>query len=128
MPVEMKRVNVALAMQRLLELFAPRCSDRSSMDELIELLSAERARRREAHALFDRIRHKTLDADRRGDKILQAQYSFEEACAKTIYNLSGCPAPFDADSPYWILPNAVALARVLQIDETEILRIIAPEA
>jgi len=124
----MKRDNIIVAMQRLLEWFAPRSSDRRSMDELMGLLSAERARWQQAHGLFDRIRHKTLDADRRGDKLLQAQYSFEEVWAKTIYNLSRHPAPFDADSPYWIIPNAVALARKLQIDETEILRIIAPEA
>jgi hypothetical protein len=106
----MKSDNIIVAMQRLLEWFAPRCSDRRSMDELMGLLSAERARWQRAH------------------KLLQAQYSFEEVCAKTIYNLSRHPAPFDADSPYWIIPNAAALARKLQIDETEILRIIAPEA
>jgi hypothetical protein len=124
----MKRVNVVLSMQQLIDWLAPRCSDRSSMDEIAGLLSAGRAQWQQAHALFDRIRLKTLDADRRGDKLLQAQYSFEEVCAKTIYNFSRHPAPFDADSPYWIIPNAVALARELQVDDTEILRMIAPEA
>jgi hypothetical protein len=33
--------------------------------------------------------------------------------------------PFDPDSPYWIVPNAFALARRLGIDQSEILAIVA---
>jgi hypothetical protein len=124
----MERVNVALAMQRLLQWLTPRCPDHSTMDELTALCLAEPTRRKQAHDLFNRIRRKTSDAAHRGNQVLAAQYRFEEACAKTLYNLSGFPAPFDADSPYWIIPNAITLARVLQLDETEILRIIAPES
>ena len=40
-----------------------------------------------AHALFDRIRQKTLVAERAGESDLAAQYLFEEICAKTLYNL-----------------------------------------
>jgi hypothetical protein len=122
----MKSNGIIVAMRRLLEWLAPRCSDHSSIDELLGLLSAERTRWQHAHSLFDRIRHKTLDAAGRGDKVLEAQYGFEEVCAKTIYNLSGYPAPFDADSPYWIIPNAVTMARELHISDSEILKAIAP--
>lgn len=41
-------------------------------------------------------------------------YGAGEACAKTIYNLSGSSARFDADSPYWIAPGAGALAGELK--------------
>jgi hypothetical protein len=64
--------------------------------------------------------------ERQGNQMLEAQYQFEEFCAKTVYNLSGESAPFDADSPYWIVPSAFRLARMLQIDDQEILQIIAP--
>ena len=59
-------------------------------------------------------------------KSLEAQYIFEEVCAKTLYNLANAAAPFDADSPYWIVPNAIALARLLNIDDAEVLRVVTP--
>ena len=78
-----------------------------------------------AGELFQRIRRKSLDADRHGNTKLAVQFGFEEACAKTLYNLSGQPAPFDADSPYWIIPNALAAARSFDIDESEIIKAVA---
>ena len=39
-------------------------------------------------------------AERNGDQVLEAQYLFEEACAKALFNLSYPSAPFDPDSPY----------------------------
>lgn len=44
-----------------------------------------------------------------GDELKLAQCAFEEICAKTLYNLSGEPAPFDADSPFWVIPLAINL-------------------
>ena len=58
------------------------------------------------------------------DKILESQYLFEESCAKTLYNLSGEPAPFDAHSPYWIIPNALIAARLRGIDSQRVVDII----
>ena len=111
-------------MERLIELFAVRCRDRETLDELAAM-AADDGRWSKAHGLFDRIRQKTLVADRAGDQTLSAQYLFEEMCAKTLYNLSGSSAPFDADSPYWIVPNALALARRIGIDESEVLAVVA---
>jgi hypothetical protein len=74
---------------------------------------------------FDRIRDKTLAAERRKDERADCQYLFEEACAKTIFSLTDTDAPFDADSPYWIVPNALSLARRMSIDESEITKIVA---
>lgn len=87
-------------------------------------LLSERDRWKDAHSLFYRIRKKTLAADKEGDPILQCQYLLEEICAKTIYNLSGQPAPFDPDSPYWIIPNAIALACQLGLDDKEVVDLI----
>jgi len=112
------------AMKRLITLFAEHSSDRSTLDELYRMI-ADWDTWHEAHDLFQRIRFKTLEAGRRGDRGLEAQYCFEEVCAKTLYNLTGRPAPFDPDSPYWIVPNALATARHLGIDERDIVAIVA---
>ena len=113
-------------MKRLIETFAARVKDRSTLDELYQMIGDHRTWQK-AHDLFRGIRQKTLDAERRKDRCADCQYLFEEACAKTLYNLSGHPqpAPFDEDSPYWIVPNALSLARRMSIDEAEIIRIVA---
>src|SRR5262245_32876946 len=90
-------------------LFEARCEDKATLRKLIALAN-DRSRRKEAHALFSEIRQKTLVADKRKDELALAQYAFEEICAKTLYyNLTHEPAPFDPDSPFWVLPLAVDL-------------------
>jgi hypothetical protein len=111
-------------MKRLVWLFAPRCVDRRTMDELERML-ADEERWTGAHDLFDRIRKKTLVASRDGNQTLEAQYCFEEVCSKVLFNLTDPGAPFDEDSPYWIAPNAFALARALKIDDSDVLEIVA---
>ena len=111
-------------MKQLIELFAARCPDRSTLDELHRMIDDQQSWRK-AHDLFDRIRNKTLDAERRKDARADCQYLFEEACAKTLYNLTDTDAPFDEDSSYWIVPNALSLARRMSIDESEITKIVA---
>jgi hypothetical protein len=88
-------------------------------------MAADRGRWPKAHALFDKIRQKTLRVDRERNSALGRQYMFEEICAKTLYNLSGAPAPFDPDSPYWVVPNALALARAIGIGDGPVLRVVA---
>ena len=112
-------------MRRLVSLFAPLCTERRTMDELARMLT-NHEQWTKAHDLFDRIRRKTLVADSDGNRALAAQYCFEEICAKSLYNLSDTDAPFDVDSPYWIIPNAFDLARALKIDDSRILEIVAP--
>ncbi len=111
-------------MRQLLLLIASATNERSTLDEVLHL-SEDRVRWREAHALFNRIRLKTLQANRDDDPVLSAQYGFEEVCAKSLYNLSGQPAPFDAHSPYWVIPNALKAARQLGIEPTRVLSIVS---
>ena len=111
------------AMKKLIEIFAARSPDRGTLDELHRMIG-DRGTWHRAHDVFQRIRSKTLVAEKRGDRKMEAQFCFEEACAKTLYNLTGRPAPFDADSPYWIVPNAFVTARHFEIDEREIVRAI----
>ncbi len=109
--------------KQLIELFAPQCPDRSTLDELHRMVSDKRSWHN-AHDLFDRIRQKTLAAERRRDPRADCQYLFEEVCAQALYNLSDTNAPFDPDSPYWIVPNALSLARRLTIHESEVIKIV----
>ena len=111
-------------MTQLVDLFSKRCSDRSTLGELREMIDAEDTWH-QAHDLFSRIRDKTLRAETGKDEQANCQYLFEEVCAQSLYNLTDTDAPFDADSPYWIVPNALSLARRLGIPELEIARIVA---
>lgn len=110
--------------RQLLEVIASGSSDRETIDELFRVIDDHR-RWKEAHDLSNRIRHKTLRADASGDKKLIAQYCFEEICAKSIYNESGEPCPFDRDSPFWVVPLALYAARELGTDRKRVLAIVA---
>jgi hypothetical protein len=104
----------------LLDLFAPHCEDRKTIDWLRSAVD-DRGKWQKAHGTLDHIRSKYLKAERSRRSPAMAQYLFEEICAKTLYNLSGRSAPFDADSPYWVVPNAIAFARHLGMKEQEVL-------
>ncbi len=114
--------STARAIQEMVRFFIPRCTDQSTLRELDEMASDDE-KWRNAHALFSRIRDKTLRADAAKDTLLQHQYSFEESCAKTFYNMSGhfkggeFPAPFDDDWPFWVIPLAVGFARSLGVPD-----------
>jgi hypothetical protein len=110
----------AEAIGALVAFFLPHCSDQSTMLELKNMAS-DFKQWCQAHKLFGRIRNKTLRADDAKDNMLQCQYSFEEICAKTLYNMAdhheGFNAaylpPFDEDSPFWVLPIAIGFAHRL---------------
>jgi hypothetical protein len=108
------------AIQEMVRFFLPLCAEQSTLRELDEMASDEK-KWPHAHALFSKIRNKTIRADEANDELLQYQYSFEEICAKTLYNISGhikgkeFPYPFDDDSPFWVFPLAVSFARALGV-------------
>ncbi len=114
--------DTAEAIGELIELFLLRCSERSTLSEL-KTMAADPKQWRAAHKLFSRIRCKTLKADNTGNRRLQIQYSFEELCAKTLYNIadhsqgfsSEYLPPFDDDSPFYVVPAAVALSQEVGI-------------
>lgn len=104
---------------RLLDLFSPHCAERETFDWLRGAI-ADQGKWHQARRVFNQIRNKSLKAERTGNTAATAQYLFEEICAKTLYNLSGASAPFDADSPYWVPPNAIAFGRRIGINEAEV--------
>ena len=116
--------SAASAIDEMVDFFLPHCSDASTLLE-IKAIASDSTLWRNGHDLFGRIRDKTLKADASGNVLLQHQYSFEEICAKTLYNMSlperpfssAIPAPFDEDAPFWVLPIAVRYARALGIDD-----------
>lgn len=112
-------------MLAMAELFAHHVSDRNTLDELHRMIADEELWP-QAHGLFDRIRKKTLLADAERDSKRSTQYFFEEACAKTLFNLTDTDMPFDEDAPYWVVPAALSLAQELGIDAMKITRIVAP--
>jgi len=108
--------NIVDAMTEMLTFFENRCDDRDTLRKLL-IMIADRGSWKGAHALFQDIRQKTLKAEKRDDQLGLVQYAFEEICAKTIYNLSDSPAPFDADSAFWVVPLGVALGRQMGLSE-----------
>jgi hypothetical protein len=109
-------------MKELIEMFAAKTGDPSTLMELHRMIE-DRSSWSGAHEVFQRIRLKALDANR-ADTALMSQYCFEEACAKTLFNFTDSGAPFDADSPYWIVPNALRTARHLGITTEDIVAIV----
>jgi hypothetical protein len=108
--------DIITALIAPLTFFEGRCEDKDTLRKLITLAN-DRSRRKEAHALFSEIRQKTLAAEKRNDQLALAQHNFEEICAKTLYNITLGPAPFDADSPFWVLPLALELGQTLGITD-----------
>ncbi len=119
-----RQIALLEKMKNLIQVFSARANDRTTLDELHEMIGDGRAWRK-ANELYLRIRHKTLAAEKSKDELASSQYLFEEACAKTLHNIWGESAPFEADSPYWIVPNALLLARRMGIAESEITGIVA---
>ena len=107
---------------QLLVFFRPHCRDTETLDELRMLFSEPRDWIK-AHYLSTRIRTKAFTAVKEGDLKGEMQFSFEETCAKTLHNMSDNKKPFDPDTPYWIIPLALKLAKVLAIDEHKVVEI-----
>jgi len=112
-------------MWHLIELFEPHCDDRITLTKIKDMLGESR-RWTKAHALHSEIRNKTVKASNSGDKQAECQYLFEEICAKTLFNMSRSSAPFDPDSPYWIVPNALSFCRCAGISDADCIQAIAP--
>jgi hypothetical protein len=110
--------------RQLVEVIATGVSDRETLDELLRLID-DRNRWKEAHALFRRIRSKTLRAIASGNRRLETQYCFEEICAKSMYNEAAVDDPFDSDSPFWVVPLALQAARALGIDQSRVVAVVA---
>ncbi|HEY8100244.1 MAG TPA: hypothetical protein VIF82_05785 [Burkholderiaceae bacterium] len=116
---------VILELKALLDLFDEHVPDRES-NRLVWKLCDNRKKWMEAHDLHSVLRERNLIAIKEGDKVRECQYCFEEVVAATLFNLTYPEAPFDPDTPYWIIKNALALAKKVGIPVEAVAGIVAP--
>jgi hypothetical protein len=110
-PAEQVRRAVAI-----LDLCKQHCRPVPAIDRVCELGKAP-GRWAEGHAAFDDVRHLTLLAERvPTDAAYRALLDLAESTAKTIYNASGEPAPFDYHAPWRIPQRALAFVRAFGDD------------
>jgi len=73
-------------------------------------VASDPSRWAEAHKVFSDIRRLTLKEERkRTNDIYYSLLHIAENTAKTVYNASGAPRPFDYDSPWWLAQNVRSL-------------------
>ena len=108
----------------LLDLFENEVPDKES-NRLVKKFCDEKARWYKAHGLHSTLRDRNLKAIKQKNKAKECQYCFEEVIAKTLYNLTRSSAPFDPDSPYWVIKNALSLAKALEIPTEKVVEIVA---
>ena len=108
----------------LLDLFEDKVPDKES-NRLVWQFCNEKHKWIKAHGLHRTLRDRNLKAIKQGNKIKECQYRFEEVIAKTLFNLTKPNAPFDPDSPYWVIRNALSLARALDIPVEKVVEIVA---
>ena len=112
-------------MQSLIRLFCPHCTDTDTLRQLSQMIG-DRGSWAKSRNLLEAIRLKNVKAQRLGDRGSEAQYCFEEVCAKTLYNLTMQPAPYDPDTPHWITPNALGLTREFGLSPMDVVVIVDP--
>jgi hypothetical protein len=94
----------------LLRVFAGRVPDAESHARVAEL-AATPGRWSAGHAVFDEVRDRLLAAMDRGDELRAGQYSFEESCCQAVYNATDPPDAFDPSSAFFVVAQAMGLAR-----------------
>jgi hypothetical protein len=109
----------------LLNVFAARVPDAESHSHVAEL-AAKPSRWSAAHATFDEIRARSLEANGPADAIRRAQYAFEESCCQAMYNAADPPDPFDPGSAFFVVPQALGLARLLALPLDAVADVFAP--
>ena len=109
--------------QMLLDLFHESVPDQES-NRLVWKFCEEKHRWPKAHGLHGTIsdRYSKAEKQKNGAKI--AQYCFEKVVAKTLFNFLRPEAAFDPDSPYWIIKNALTLAKELNIPIDKVVEIV----
>ena len=110
----------------LLELFRERVPDLETHAWVVGLASDRDAWER-GHDLFSQVRSRNLEAIERKDWVRECQYCFEEACLKSLFNETDTLAPFDSCSPYWVIKNAMVLARALSVPLQALEAIVVPD-
>lgn len=117
---------IVTEMKSLLDLFEEKVPDHES-NRLVWEFCDEKQKWLRAYELHSMLRDRNAKAVKDGNKIKECQYCFEEVVAKTLYNLTMSNAPFDPDSPYWVIKSAFVLAKEIGIPMEEIVNIVLPD-
>jgi hypothetical protein len=110
----------------LLRVFAGRVPDAESNARVAEL-AATPARWSAGHAVFDEVRRRLLAASKSQDQAREWQHHFEESCCQAMYNATGARDPFDPSSAFFVAPQALGLARVIEVPVADVVAVLAPE-
>ena len=101
----MKPLSPAAQVARAVAVLERCCAVQPQVPQLQQVLEIGRepARWSEGHKAFRAVRQLTLLEERTPTtKPYEALLFVGEIAAKIIYNASGCSAPFDEDSPWWL--------------------------
>ena len=109
--------------QMFLDLFEEVVPDRES-NRLVWSFCDQKHKWINAHSLHSTLRERNLKAIKQSSIVKECQYCFEEVIVKTLFNLTKSDAPFDADSPYWIIKNALRLAKALNVPSEKVVEIV----
>lgn len=112
-------------MKELLDLFEEFVPDKES-NRLVWRFCDEKHKWINAHGLHSTLRDRNLKAIKQRNKAKECQYCFEEVIAKTLFNLTRSSAPFDPDLPYWVLKNALVLAKEVGVPVESVVDVVAP--
>ena len=107
-------------MQALLDLFEEYVPDKESNRAVFRYCDS-RANWPRANTLFSTVHEKNLEAIENRENVLECQYSFEEVVAKTLFNMTDPTEPFEPDAPYWVIKNAITLAKALDLSPEEVI-------
>jgi hypothetical protein len=98
--------------EKLLVALSPLSRDAEAV-EAVRALVADNGRWSAGHAVFDAVRRRYLRVHEDREQLsLAHEYAFLEVCAKALYNATRSDAPFDPSSPFWVVPSALAWARL----------------
>lgn len=111
----------------LLRVFAGRVPDAESHACVVEL-AANPSRWSAGHAVFDEVRHRLLAAMDSGDRRRSAQYALEESCCQAVYNATAPPDPFDPSSAFFVVAQALGLARLIGVPLDAVAGVFASDA
>jgi len=110
----------------LLRLFQDRVPDPETHAWVAEL-AADSDRWRSGPDVFDRVRARNLQAIDARDRVKECRYCFEEVCLQSFYNETYPIDPFDSCSPYWVIKNALLLARAVGVPIVDVAAVVATE-
>ena len=108
-------------MQMLLDLFHDSVPDKES-NRLVWMFCEEKHRWPKAHGLHTTRSERYSKAEKQENSAKKAQYCFEQVVAKTLFNFTRPLAAFDPDSPYWLIKNALALAKELNLPTEKVVQ------